>query len=223
MQKIVDRCSGARENIGLLLADIAAASLSTRLRTQTAPLHEQIDVLLGLPGAIRTLDDYRCWLSQFFGLYGPLEQSLERFSEWGHHGFTLPLPNHSARLAADLHAIGVDPASVSRAPATLLPRLPTFAHALGALYVLEGSTLGGRVILRDVEARIGPQITGATQFFSGGGVAAGQTWRIFKTTLDAFGHECPTLWSDTISGAESVFHAITAWFVSLRVATGRRS
>lgn len=201
----------------------AGATLSAQLRTQTACLHKQIEAHLGLPGAIQTLDDYRAWLSRFLGLYGPLEQSLARFSEWGDHRLILPSPNHSTRLAADLQAVGIDPASVPRMPATLLPRLPTFAHALGALYVLEGSTLGGRVILRDVEARIGLQITGATQFFDGRGETAGQTWRTFKTTLDAFGHELPNLGADVTSGAESVFRVITTWFVLLHITMRSRS
>jgi heme oxygenase len=227
-QTVESRAAG-RENIRPLLpgigvscptdgpsrVGIATAPLSTLLRTQTACLHEQIEVLLGLPAAIQTLDDYRRWLSWFLGLYEPLEQSLARFSAWGDHGLILPVPNQSARLAADLQAIGVDPDGVSRMPSTLLPRLPTFAHALGALYVLEGSTLGGRVILRDIEPRIGQQITGATQFLGGRGAAVHQTWLAFKTALDTFGYESPILVPDVVSGAESVFRAITTWFVPL--------
>jgi heme oxygenase (biliverdin-IX-beta and delta-forming) len=229
LPQTLESCSAKRENIGPLLpgigvscptggpsrAGIAIEPLSTLLRTQTACLHEQIEVLLGLPGAIQTLDDYRRWLSWFLGLYEPLEQSLARFSAWGDHGLILPVPNHSARLAADLQAIGIDPAGVSRTPSTLLPPLPTFAHALGALYVLEGSALGGRVILRDIEARIGQQITGATQFFGCRGAAVGQTWQAFKTALDTFGYESPDLGPYVVSGAESVFRAITTWSVPL--------
>jgi heme oxygenase len=179
---------------------------------RTACLHEQTEIRLGLPSAIRTLDDYRGWLSRFLGLYEPLEQLLAGFDEWGDNGFTLPSPSHGACLNADLEAIGADPASVPRAPPTLLPSLPTFAHALGALYVLEGSTLGGRVILRDIEARLGPQITGATRFFGGRGTAVGQKWQTFRTVLNAFGRERPRLRADVIAGAESVFRAIATWF-----------
>jgi heme oxygenase len=173
------------------------------LRTQTACLHKQIEVQLGLPFAIQTLDDYRAWLSRFLGLYGPLEQTLAAFTEWRDHG--LSLPNHSFRLGADLGAIGVDPAGVLQAPPALVPRLTTFAQALGAVYVLEGS-----------------EITGATRFF-GGGAATDQTWQSFKTALDGFGHAFPGLRSDVISGAEGVFRAISAWFVPLHVKTECRS
>jgi heme oxygenase len=118
--------------------------------------------------------------------------------------------------------MGVDPANVSCPPASLLPDLPTFAHALGALYVLEGSALGGQVILRDIEARIGRQIAGATQFFGGRGTAVGPTWQTFKTALNAFGRQQPFRAADVISGAERVFHAIATWFTLFRTVTESR-
>ncbi len=200
MPQTLNRC-GAQQAASPL--GVAAAPLSTMLRTQTACLHKQIEVQLGLPFAIQTLDDYRAWLSRFLGLYGPLEQTLAAFTEWRDHG--LSLPNHSFRLGADLGAIGVDPAGVLQAPPALVPRLTTFAQALGAVYVLEGS-----------------EITGATRFF-GGGAATDQTWQSFKTALDGFGHAFPGLRSDVISGAEGVFRAISAWFVPLHVKTECRS
>jgi heme oxygenase len=50
-----------------------ARVLSARLRTRTAFLHEQIEVLFRLPSAIRSRDDYVLWLSRFLGIYGPLD------------------------------------------------------------------------------------------------------------------------------------------------------
>jgi heme oxygenase len=203
--------------------EIPAPRLSARLRARTDFLHEQTGVLLGLPDAIQTLEHYRGWLCQFLGLYESLEHSLARFREWGNHGFALPSPSLSDCLAADLATLGIDPAGVARAPPALLPHLPTFAHALGALYVLEGSSLGGRVILREVEVRIGPRITGATRFFGGRGTTPGQAWQAFKIALDAFGHEWPNLGGDVVSGAEGVFHAIIDWFAPLHMMTGKRT
>jgi heme oxygenase len=151
------------------------------------------------------------------------ERAICPDDKWGEHGLTLPSPNHGTCLAADLAALRIDPANVSRAPPWLLPRLPTFAHALGVLYVLEGSTLGGQLILRDVEARLGIQITGATLFFGGRGTAVGPAWQTFKTALNTFGRERPCLGADVISGAEGVFRSIAAWFTPFRPITETRS
>lgn len=236
LDNIIDRDSVERKNTGPLAfsvglscasgvssrLDILAAPLSTQLRDRTSGLHQEIEALLRLPDSILTREQYSSWLRRFLGLYGPLEHSLARFVGWDNHGLALRSPSQSDCLAADLAVLGIDPAGVSRAPSRLLPHLPTFAHALGALYVLEGSTLGGKVILRDIEARIGPQIAGATQFFSGRGTTAGQTWQTFKAALDAFGRECPTLHAYVVSGAENVFRAIMTWFAPSSMKTGWR-
>ncbi len=193
------------------------------LRAQTAPLHDQIEALLGLPAAICTRDDYVLWLARFLGLYEPLERALAGFPRWDTLGFASPLPRHSAWLAADLVALGADPAGVPRAPPGMLPDLPTFAHALGTLYVLEGATLGGRVILRDLVARIGVPITGATGFFGGRGQAAGPMWQSFRTALDAYGRENPGLCPDVVTGAERTFRALLAWFLPFGCVAERRT
>jgi heme oxygenase len=190
--------------------------LSALLRARTNLLHRQTEQLLGLPGAIRTRDDYAMWLGRFLGLYEPLECLLTGFPEWETRGIVLPSRGHSTCIAADLAALGVDPAGEMRAPAGLLPELPTFAHAFGALYVLEGATLGGRLILRHVEARLGAQIAGATRFFGGRGEAVGAMWQSFRAALDAFGHTRPLLQADVVTGAERSFQAILNWFAPFR-------
>jgi heme oxygenase len=230
MPQIATHCSADSEIAGLfaigiaaprttareLRSDPATASLSAQLRARTASLHGHAEIVLGLPGAIRTLDDYRTCLCRFLALYAPLERLLATFGEWDLHNVALPSPSHSARLTVDLAVVGTDSTSMLHAPRGLLPNLPTFAHALGALYVLEGSTLGGRLILRDVEARIGPQITRASQFFGGRAAAVMPMWQSFKAALDAFGRQQPHLGNDVVLGAESVFRAILTWFTYCR-------
>lgn len=106
----------------------AAISLSAQVRARTACLHQQAEIVLGLPGAIQTLDDYRACLGRFLGLYAPLECSLARFEEWDSHNVHLPSPSHSACLAADLAVLGTDPAGISPGPsrcARICRRSPT--------------------------------------------------------------------------------------------------
>jgi heme oxygenase len=187
-------------------------SLSDELRARTVPLHGQIEILSGLPGAIRTRDDYLAWLGRFLGLYEPLEHILATFPEWPAFGLALPSPSHSACLADDLAALGIDPGGAPRASPAALPDLPTFAHALGAFYVLEGSTQGRRVMLRELRACLGDPIASATRFFGGRGEAVGPMWQSVRAALDAFGRAEPQLRADVIEGAERTFRALLAWF-----------
>jgi heme oxygenase (biliverdin-IX-beta and delta-forming) len=187
-------------------------SLSAQLRERTAPLHGQIETLLGLPGAIRNRADYQNWLARFLGLYEPLEYSLATFSEWNSLGLSMLARDHTSCLVDDLTALGIDPRQPPRASQHLLPDLPTFAHALGALYVIEGATLGGRLILRDLEPRIGAPIAGATRFFGGRGEALGPMWQSFRSALDQFSLKQPQLCTDVVVGAERTFRAMLVWF-----------
>jgi heme oxygenase (biliverdin-IX-beta and delta-forming) len=187
-------------------------SLSGRLRASTAHLHARVDVLLGLPATVQDRQDYCRLLERFFGLYEPLERSFLRFDEWERLGLALSSRNHSSNLSHDLLALGIDLCRIPLASQAMMPELPTFPHALGALYVLEGSALGGRIILHELEARAAREIAGATRFLEGRGLETGRMWSTFRTTLDDFGCAWPHLREDVLSGAERVFRAILTWF-----------
>jgi heme oxygenase len=68
------------------------------------------------------------------------------------------------------------------------------------------------MILRDLEARLSPQICGATRFFGGRGDSVGPMWRSFRAALDSFGLAQPQLCADAVMGAECCFIAMQAWF-----------
>ena len=190
----------------------SSLSLSAQLRERTAPLHRQIETLLRLPDTIRSRADYQDWLGRFLGLYDPLEVLLAEFSEWDSLGLSMLSRDHSCCLVDDLVVLGMNPRGLPRAPPALLPDLPSFAHALGALYVIEGATLGGRLILRDLEPRIGASIAGATRFFGGRGEALGPMWQGFRAALDKFSLKQPRLCADVVVGAERTFQAMLVWF-----------
>jgi heme oxygenase len=182
---------------------------------ETAAAHALIEARLGLPAAVRTPQDYAVLLGRFFGIYRSLEQLLAGFPDWSESGIALPARGHAECLAADLEALNVDPRTLPLIPRRLLPELPAFPHAVGALYVLEGATLGGRLIMRDLEPRLGPAIAGATCFFGGRGELAVPMWRHFSAALDTFGREQPGHHAAVVAGAERTFHAILAWFTPL--------
>lgn len=87
-------------------------------------------------------------------------------------------------LAADLKAAGVCDADVAALPACPPPVLDSAAEALGSLYVMEGSTLGGRVIQRHVERCLGEAGRAACSYFGGYGAQTGAMWRAFLARLD---------------------------------------
>lgn len=90
----------------------------------------------------------------------PLEDALEAagaaalLADW-------PLRRRAGALRADLARLGLRAPSESPVPA-----LPSPVHGLGALYVLEGSRLGGRVLHRRVLGSPDPAVRSATAFLA---------------------------------------------------------
>jgi heme oxygenase len=185
--------------------------LSGQLRDQTAALHGEVERELGLPGSIANLMDYKAFLERFYRLYEPLENSLARFSDWAAIGVDLPEQLQAGRLAADLEQLGVPPLQLELAPEASLPDLPDFPHALGALYVMAGSTLGSQIILRHLITALGPEIAGTDAFFRGHGADTGACWSRFRTSLDVYGVAEPGNTPEVIEGAQATFRAIGAW------------
>ena len=78
------------------------------------------------------------------------------------------------------------PAAVEGLPRyARIPRPTSPAAALGCLYVAEGATLGGRLVARHVEHRLGFGPGSGASFFHGYGLDAGPRWRTFCSALAA--------------------------------------
>jgi heme oxygenase (biliverdin-IX-beta and delta-forming) len=188
---------------------------SSALKAATASLHLEVERALALPGSIRTLSDYKNWLTGFFTMYRPLEDRLDGFTDWSEWGIALESLGHSKALARDLAALECDSAHLALAPQDSLPRIETFGQAFGASYVMEGSKLGGRFILRDLAGKLGPQIEGADAFFSGHGENTGRMWNSFVASLDRFSSERPEEFPEVVEGAKATFAAIRVWMTPL--------
>jgi heme oxygenase len=80
---------------------------------------------------------------------------------------------------------------------------------MGALYVLAGSALGGRVIARRARALLGPDLPVAF-FDSAGRLDSQQHWRALQASLDAFGDTAgATSREQSVAAARQTFRALT--------------
>lgn len=125
------------------------------LREETADLHRYVEDAVGLPESVQNRDDYLDLLGRFLGLHGPLEERLAATvwrQSWTEIGIEIGRHRRAHLLADDLRALGAAAAQSRRAH---LPPLRTFGEALGCLYVLEGSSLGGRVLAPAIVSVVG--------------------------------------------------------------------
>src|SRR5690606_35761292 len=124
-----------------------------------------------------TRSDYVSLLRRFYGFYVPFERGILASP------FSALLDDRSRipALRRDFDALGVN-----IDPSLPFARLDAFAQAeecWGALYVMEGSTLGGRIITRHLSARFGMDRNEGLAFFEGHGAATGQRWKSFLSVM----------------------------------------
>lgn len=177
------------------------------LRAGTAELHIALEKRL--PFFSDTLDTpaFERLMQAYYGFYQPLEQALLA-SGAVPDDFNL-LPRLKAdTLRADLRALG---ATADDLPLCEdLPVIDSSAASLGVLYVLEGATLGGQILRREIAARLNLDADNGAAFLDVYGAATGRRWREFIEYLSnrpmAAGERAAV-----VSAAQTTFSCFEQW------------
>ncbi len=181
-------------------------SILSRLRTETAEAHTSLENQVGIEKCLADVEQYRDLLVRFHGFYAAMETQLESVGDWSTVGLDLTERRKAAWITSDLAALGADAAT---APACddLAP-LPGLGHAFGGLYVLEGSTLGGRAISNMMQGSAVPE--NARRFFAGYETETGPKWKAFGAALEQYVADSGQ-GDDVIAGANAVFASMERW------------
>lgn len=156
-------------------------SLLTRLRQATAPRHEAIECLLRLDGEIDG-QHYRQVLAGFAAFLSAWEPAVRAalsadLQEW------FDARSRLGFLRQDLQTLAITPPRAAEDITGALA-VGTVAEALGSMYVLEGSALGGQVIAATVARTLGLTPKTGTAYFNGWGERTGANWREFRQVLE---------------------------------------
>jgi heme oxygenase len=154
------------------------------LRAATSHCHRRLEKRLDLAQRFASRGTYRAYLEVMFGYYAPVEQALSR------HPVRHVLADYEERrkaglLAGDLLALGASPESILAL--RRCPRLPDCqdeASALGTLYVLEGATLGGQVLLRMVQQRLQLNRESGASYLGSYGPNVSAMWQRFCSSVE---------------------------------------
>ena len=194
--------------------------LRDALREHTRAQHARLEQRLAIERRVRDRDAYIELLARFHGFYVPVEARLLTFEPtFRAHGVELAQRLKAAMLQRDLEAL--EGCTRAHAPPAWMPALSAFPRAVGCLYVLEGSTLGGQIILRHVRESLGLDAANGAAFFAGYGARTGAMWHAFSRFLSAlpFGaHDA----GQAIAAARETFESLERWLCDqpLRVAVG---
>ena len=129
---------------------MTVSAIHDRLRRATRASHERLEAIVDVTRAARTPEGYRRLLAAMLGFHDPFEAALGRL-DWTGAGIDFAARRKSHLIEADLATLGLARADIARLPRCLDVPVPDDLPAgFGCLYVVEGATLGGRLILRQV-------------------------------------------------------------------------
>lgn len=152
-----------------------------RLKAETGPIHRNLETLMSRTGLTGNIADYGRMLTCFLGFYRPLEASLARL-KWQPHALDFDERKKSQWLEADLNALGYRLEGIT--DWQHLPQLGTAIQGLGALYVIEGASLGGKIISRWLAEGLGIGVNNGGRFFSSYGARVGEMWRSYLKSVE---------------------------------------
>ncbi len=196
--------------------EVGAPSLLEALRTGTALLHIALEKRL--PFFSERLDAgwYQRLLQAYHGFYQPMEAALYD-SGLIPEGFDQALRVKTPTLVSDLHALGVDAAVVQALPRCAhLPSIDSPAACLGVLYVLEGATLGGQVLRREMIQRLAINADNGGAFLNVYGAETGRRWKDFLDYLGRQPLDTPAK-QRAVEAARSTFSCFEQWLDSQEV------
>jgi heme oxygenase len=182
--------------------------LTETIKTATQQYHQATEkILIGKMKNMRSLNDYSDILQLFYGYFGGLEQQIDRYIT------ATDLTDYNERrktaaLANDLEALGTT--LPTKASDDELPSINNNLQAFGALYVIEGSTLGGKIISKMVQQHLGITDGKGLSFFDGYGEDTGRKWSEFQQTLNNVGNT-PEREAEIIAAANDTFAKFKAW------------
>ena len=185
-------------------------SLLARLRAETQPYHSALERRLDILAHLRTAVSYRILLETLHGLYCPLEVEIAQ------PAFQLPLwlPDlgtrmRTASLRRDLRILGSAwPETLPDAP---IPPLRSLSEQFGCMYVLEGSTLGGQIISRQIEETLTYTTESGGSFFAGYGPETGAMWKTFCRAIESYAACHPESRHNVIGSAITTFGSFVDW------------
>lgn len=191
-------------SLGLTLTNIAPSSeLHSRLRQATKAPHHLLDhhpVLAPLIKSGLTVTQYGLALAALHGVYAQAEGWVLEFLAEHPDLFDYQSRRKLPALESDLKALGRLPLACNMQ----LSAEPTLGALVGILYALEGSTLGGQFIARNL--RLIPGASLPIRFFSGYGDQSRQRWEEFLQFADS---QCPLAeYEEAVSTAVSIFNVI---------------
>lgn len=187
-----------------------ACPLLDRLRSETAAQHDALEAGLALLDAPLSRDHFLEVLKGFHGFHAAWEPAAAASA---YADFLEPRRRLGA-VERDLRALGLSDGEIAALPRcdAAADLAATSAGVLGASYVLEGSSLGGKVITRALAGEAWPP-KGGFAYFNPYGDETGLRWRESRAFIEREGAD---LQDEVTAAAGRTFDLLLAWLTEGR-------
>lgn len=192
---------------------ISAPLFLENLRTKTAQSHvalEDLPISKSIINPEVTNQEYILYLDLMKDVINDAESNIYPLTADIITDSNERLRNHL--LDNDFKALGHKkvPTDVNPLSAGITNLTPAFA--LGIFYVLEGSSLGGRVIYKNINTALGYDIENGASYFGGYGGQTGSHWRTFIGMLTQYEEQNNNA-DEIIAGADHCYNAISRYLI----------
>lgn len=191
------------------------------LKKETWPCHERLERQLDLLNSAFSASDYSRLLMAFLGYYRPVESHLNNYPELRQWIPDLELRAKTQWLENDLSVLGIADEVISQMPLCQdFPPITNIPSALGSLYVLEGATLGGRIIADHMNQLLGIGASNGGAFFQGYGDKTIAMWQFFGERMVAAVDSLGPVEAAIVASACMTFESLGRWLVDRNIAHG---
>ena len=181
-----------------------------KLREKTGESHQKLEEntlsKAILSPSVKVID-YQMYIAKLYGFTKACERDI--FPE-----LALILPDLEERKKSDLIEKDLFTTGVSKEK---IENIPVFqfktsgpGEALGVMYVLEGSTLGGKILYKHINQTLGKDAESGASYFWGYGQRTGVLWKIFISALAGYAVE-ENCEEEIITSAVHTFSTIDQW------------
>ena len=181
-----------------------------RVKAFTALSHRTLEKLIvELIRDLQTRDDYTHLLGLFYSYFSGIENLIvlqnfgPEFPDFYERRKALLISHDISALQGQVQGIVQN---------KFLPEIRNSFQAFGALYVLEGSTLGGPHIVQMIQKKLGLK-EDVFRFFSGYGDQNIAMWEKFKRVLNSLSESEDDI-NTVLTGAEDTFQKFGEWIKS---------
>jgi heme oxygenase len=178
-----------------------------RLKLETRAAHDSIERVVDIGRRPGSLESYRHLLCRLFGFHSAWEPAADQ---------ALSDPTFFATrrkcelLRRDLETLGLRGADIASLPICRAPmRFDDPFAALGSMYVIEGSTLGGAIIAKAAERNLGLRAGVGSAYFRSYGQDTARMWKAFRERLLL--SSSPKADDVMVVSAKATFGTMQAW------------